>query len=460
MIYIVIICILFFIFLYRSLLVRNSELKLHEGEANSVGYLELVATLLATAIGGGLIFGLIQFGQTSGITGLLLAVVYCISFISIGFLAPSIRKACVEMQKNGIISEHENLSLTLLLARKYNKFTWCLITLSYGLIYIGFLAAQYVAIAYIINGMSLNISFKLLIIVSAITILLYVSIAGYKAVLKSDVIQLIITSIIFIVGIALIFIHRSFSLEKLPDSYWDPFASPNTTSNFIWLAVFIFPSLLLRLDHWQRILTAKDNKTASKAYITSGLLLTLVFITLVAIGAAGTIEGNSAPFFLYIKYILSVGGFWRELLFGIALAGFLCAVISSADTILNAGSSAIIQSLKAWNLIKTQKAYPIIIVSIIISICSIYFAIIEPNVVPLITEGFKIMTILLPAVIAAIIYKKPNDLASTSSVFVGLTGYLLIKFLWTEQGQWGYVIGFCLSVITIIVINKICKTLR
>lgn len=455
MVYTIILILVFLFFLFRAYIARNMQIDVHEGQASSVGYGELIATLLATAIGGGLIFGLIGFGQSSGIIGILLAVVYCVSFVALGMLAPSIRKACFEMQEKGVIDKDENLSLTLFLARKYNKITWGLITISYGLIYIGFLAAQYVAIAYIINGMGLSISFKSLVISSAAIIFLYISLAGYRAVLKSDVIQLATTIFIFLVGIVLIFWNGAPSLSKLPSSYWDPFANPKTTSNFVWLAVFIFPSLLLRIDHWQRIITAKNDKTATSAYITSGFFLVLVFITLLFIGAAGTIAGNTSPFYLYQKYLLGSGGYVHEIIYGIALAGFLCAVISSADTILNAGASALIQSFQAWRLIKTKKSYPIILVSLVYTIIAIYFAIIVPNVVPLITEGFKVMTILLPAIVAAIIYHKPNDIAASFSVIAGLISYILIKFLWQNQGQWGYVIGFCVALITLIAVYKI-----
>jgi len=460
MIYTIIIVLFFVVFLIRAFSARSSNTTLHEGEANSVNFWELVATLLATAIGGGFIFGLIKFGQLSGIIGLLLAIVYCFSFIALGMLAPVIRKACIEMKTNKLIGPKDNISLTLFIAKKYNKFTWGLITLSYGIIYIGFLSAQYVAIAHIIRGMGVNIPFNLLIILSASLIFMYIALAGFKAVLKSDIIQLVTTLFIFLVGVFLVFFDGSFSFNKLPPSYWDPFASPQIVSTFIWLAIFIFPSLLLRLDHWQRIITAKDDKTASAAYITSGIILTFIFITLLLIGAAGKIAGDTSPFFLYKKHILNQGGFLREIGYGLALSGFLCAVISSADTILNAGSSSIIQSLQAWGFIRTKSIYPIVLVSLIMTIFSIYLAIVEPNIVPLITEGFKIMTILLPAIISAIIYKKPNDVSATSSVLAGLISYVLIRVLCSEQGQWGYIIGFTVSVLVLLSVNKIINRIQ
>ena len=85
MTYKIIIAIALVFLIIRALKERTTDLNLHLGKPNSVGLIPLMSTLLATAIGGGLIFGLIQFGSSSGIIGILLAIVYCLSFIGLGF---------------------------------------------------------------------------------------------------------------------------------------------------------------------------------------------------------------------------------------------------------------------------------------------------------------------------------------------------------------------------------------
>ena len=79
---------IFAVFLVLAYIDRTNKLQDHEGKSNSVSYWRLVSTLLATAIGGGLIFGLISFGRSSGSIGVLLGVVYCVSFIALGLLSP------------------------------------------------------------------------------------------------------------------------------------------------------------------------------------------------------------------------------------------------------------------------------------------------------------------------------------------------------------------------------------
>ena len=225
MTYKIIIAIALVFLIIRALKERTTDLNLHLGKPNSVGLIPLMSTLLATAIGGGLIFGLIQFGSSSGIIGILLAIVYCLSFIGLGFFAKYIRRIGRNMQERGLIDDNHNISFPLLLAKKYNKVTWGGIIFSYGVIYIGFLAAQYVAMASLIKVLHINIDSNWLIVISSITIYIYVSIGGFRSVLKSDIIQFIAVLVILLTAIFLIMFKSPVDLSLVETSYWNPFAN-------------------------------------------------------------------------------------------------------------------------------------------------------------------------------------------------------------------------------------------
>ncbi len=442
MTYKIIIAIALVFLIIRALKERTTDLNLHLGKPNSVGLIPLMSTLLATAIGGGLIFGLIQFGSSSGIIGILLAIVYCLSFIGLGFFAKYIRRIGRNMQERGLIDDNHNISFPLLLAKKYNKVTWGGIIFSYGVIYIGFLAAQYVAMASLIKVLHINIDSNWLIVISSITIYIYVSIGGFRSVLKSDIIQFIAVLVILLTAIFLIMFKSPVDLSLVETSYWNPFANQSLTSYFIWLSLFVFPTLLLRLDHWQRIFTAKTDIVAKRAYIISGFILLFVFFMLLLIGLSNKLEGSNDLFHLFEKYLLGNGTILNEIIFGFAIVAFLFAVFSSADTVLNASASAIIQSLKAWNLLKNNNSNSIILVSFIISLISTILAIVQPNIVSLITEGFKIMVILLPSIFSAIMIKEPVNTASSLGIISGFVVYLLLKIFVPTLGPWAYIFGF------------------
>jgi SSS family solute:Na+ symporter len=450
----------FAVFLILAILERTGKLQDHEGTPNSVGYWKLLSTLLATAVGGGLIFGLIGFGQAYGAIGILLGVVYCISFFALGLLSKQIRAFAEHMKSEGILGHGENSSIPLILAKKYNKVTWGIISSVYGIIYIGFLAAQYIAITKIVGAMGIEINQNILILASGLLVLVYVSIGGFGAVLRTDIFQLIIIGVILAMGAVLFFVEGYPSVNKLPNTYWDPFASDKVVSYFVWLAVFVFPSLLLRLDHWQRIVTAESDTTARNAYISSGMLLLVVFLLLLLVGAYATIGGSTDPFWLYKKNLLIDGSFWLPLLYGLAFTAFLAAIISSADTILNSICAFLSQTIKAWGFIKTDTSTPAILINIIITSLALVLALAVQDVVPLIVEGFKAVTILLPAVIAALFFKKPNSLAASISAGGGIVTYLTIKVLWEDVSNWAYVISFFVALISIILIYKFESVLK
>jgi len=384
--------------------------------------------------------------------------VYLGSFVAIGFLSPHIRRACRSMAEGASGSEGEALSVPGLLARKYGKVSWSLILLAYGIVYIGFLGAQYAAIALVLQAMGLTVGSVPVVIVSALAVFLYVSLAGFRAVVSSDIIQLSLTAVIFVVGLILVFLHGTPEFRSVAPVYWNPFLSKEMTSTFVWLAVFIFPTLLLRLDHWQRIVAAESDRTAFRAYVTAGGLLALVFGVLLWVGA-GSIGGES-PFFLYREYLLGEGGWWREIAYGLALCGFLAAIVSSADTILNSAASAISQAFRGWGLRGSERISTLIGISFALTGLSTVLAIAKPDVVTLITEGFKAMTILLPAVAAAILLRNPHRIAAGASVVGGFVAYILVVVMWGRAQQWAYVVGFVVALVCMVGVSSVDRRSR
>jgi Na+/proline symporter len=208
------------------------------------------------------------------------------------------------------------------------------------------------------------------------------------------------------------------------------------------------------LDHWQRIVTAKTDAVARNAYISSGVLLFVVFLVLIMVGAYSTMAENPDPFWLYKKYLLIEESFGLSFLYGFAFMAFLAAIISSADTILNSISAFLSQTATAWGIIKTEKSLPAILANIAVTLFALVLALTIKEVVPLIVEGFKAVTILLPAIVAALIFKKPNSTAATVSLVGGLLTYLVVKFLWADVTNWAYVIAFFVSFVSLLLVCK------
>ena len=168
-----------------------------------------------------------------------------------------------------------------------------------------------------------------------------------------------------------------------------------------------------------------------------------------------TISGNPDPFWLYKKNLIIKESFGFSFLYGLAFMAFLAAIISSADTILNSISAFLSQTATAWGIIKTENSLPAILANFTVSSFALVLALAIKEVVPLIVEGFKAITILLPAIVAALIFEKPNNTAATVSLIGGLLTYLVIKFLWTDATNWAYVIAFFVSFWSVLLVYKL-----
>ncbi|MFN3325082.1 MAG: hypothetical protein ACK5AZ_16425 [Bryobacteraceae bacterium] len=438
-------------FLWHSYRKRTTSSAEHEGRPSSVNVLQLYMTLLATAIGGGLIFALIQFGQVAGTIGLLLGFVYCLSFIALGCLAPSIRRVC--RVQSTCVGNCQSVSVVQLLSARYKE-TWGIILVAYLIAYIGFLAAQFVAMAELVQNLNAPLSATALIFVSGVFVLACVGLAGFKSVLATDVGQVVIIAVILVLSVLAVFFEGVINFSHLPTDYWNPFANVNRISLFVWLSVFLFPTLLLRPDHWQRIIAAKDDRTAKLAYGLAGGTLFAVFAVLVAVGASATVAGSSSPFYLFNQHFRGAGGFGGELLFAGILVAFLCAVVSSADTILNTAASATVQTLRNHNHCKGDGVKCILSSYVGITALAMAAALRSPDVVSLITDGFQAMIILLPAIAAGMLKKIPSNMAAKLSVLGGLIGWGVLYFL-TAASSWGYIVGFFAALLILLFVYKI-----
>ena len=84
----------FIAFLWVSYRARTTSLVELEGAPDSIGTWKLYVTLVSTSAGGGMIFGMVQFGQTAGTLGWIVGFAYSFAFLAIGLLAPAIRRRC------------------------------------------------------------------------------------------------------------------------------------------------------------------------------------------------------------------------------------------------------------------------------------------------------------------------------------------------------------------------------
>ena len=160
---------------------------------------------------------------------------------------------------------------------------------------------------------------------------------------------------------------------------------------------------------------------------------------------------------LFQEHLRDAGSTLGTVLYGLVLTALLCAVLSSADTILNTISAFTTQSMKAWRLLEGESIIAAVVVNFLITCFSLVLALWAREVVGLITEGFKALTLLLPSIVAAIILRRPNARAATFSLVAGAAAYVITKFASKATNEWAYVFGFVAALMSLLLVYQVEK---
>ena len=177
-------------------------------------------------------------------------------------------------------------------------------------------------------------------------VLIYVLMGGFKAVVRTDIIQYII--IIFLL-ILLTFILFNGSL--IPVSEWNFFKMDISLIIGFFVIGILYP--FATADLWQRVYASKNKKTLKKGIILAALvyagfafLLGLVALTIKA--RFPEIDPDLALIYGF-NHLLPRG------LLGLSVVLLFAAIMSTIDTDIFTGSSIIVQDFFNWNKQRTIK---------------------------------------------------------------------------------------------------------
>ena len=374
--------------------------------------LPLVFTVLATFVGGGTSIGLMALGYESGFAAVAIGVAYVIGFGIMWKYAGRIRDYGA---KHNIYSFPHFLNHTYTSEDKKSFAKTFSATVSGVNIFIFFfiLAAQFVAMASLLK-FTFEIGYTTAAIISAVIIITYTAIAGLSGVIITDTVQFIA----IVIMIILIFIPGIYSdteafarLNELPKEMLN-----GTQLGIVFLVgtpIFLSWSVLARMDIWQRILAAKDSKTAKKVSLYSGLGMLPFYIIFPLVGMAVrliidyeiTPDETAGVAYLFLERHSS--GF----LLAFAVVGLLSALMSSGDSFLNIISISAVKDFAGWNkqknVSKKQAHKMIRIATFIFGITALFMALVFPNIVDLMVVGISTITIFAPITIFALIVKNP-----------------------------------------------------
>jgi SSS family solute:Na+ symporter len=323
---------------WLGLYVARSHKKHGESESfmaadRDMNLFQTTATTAATDIGGGFSIAMGGLGFTLGISGSWLIAISGLSIILASFLmVPKVKRWADQVK---------GLTTGDLFEARFDRRTGTLAALVIGLAWFTFVGGQIIAGGKLLQ-VTLGMDLTWAIALAGFVILAYTTMGGLKAVIYTDVLQMVILliGVVFIlVPIGLIEVGGwSGMVEKLS-------ANPETASMVEWDAIgwkqllgwflSIIPIWFISIAALQRIIAARDVKTARRAFLLTGVPiewpLFAIGSTLVGLFArilAPELADAELATPTMILTLLPAG------ITGIVIAAYIAAVMSSADSCL------------------------------------------------------------------------------------------------------------------------------
>ena len=370
-----------------------------------LGVFAICMSLLATQLGGGVVLGTSELSYKYGIYGIFYTLGLSLGLIGITFFgARQLREKNI-----GTVAE--------LFEKEYNS-----VFLRKVASAISIFSLYGILVSMIIGTRKLLVSFgienEVILYAFWIVLIIYTVLGGMKAVVYTDVVQIIVIFLIFTV-VVIYYLLKDFNYIQFA---FENLLNTQNTNNVSFTPYILIPFLyvFIEQDMAQRFFSAKNTKVAYTSALLAGLLLLLFsFIPLVFGIAARKLgdvpDGGSAMTFFFIQTS-------NNFITSIAALAILCAIISTGDSLLCAiSSNLMLDYFKKEDSLTYTRVF-----TVILGITAIIIANYFNDIVKVMLVGYEIMvcTLFLPIVACYFNFRKKAVFAY-SSILLGLIGFLL-----------------------------------
>ena len=297
----------------------------------SFGPLVLMATVCATIIGGSGLMGRAGVAYSSGFKAIMTAIPYFLGMMIFSGIAGRI---------SDIGIKYNITSIPELFEMRFGKTAKLLLSLMIAFTMMGTVASQVTATATIVKmlGGQIGLSYEIGALIACVVFMLYTATSGLYGVVYTDVLQfyILILFVYILIPIASLLSVGGFSnfTANLDTSLVQPYVNGSILGDIVTYLVFTMAGA----EMWQRAFAAKDRKAAKKGMFlgTAVYGVTIFLVFFMGIIAHQIIGDDILAQFgstdavipaLAIK-VLPIG------LTGIALAGMLSVIMSTADSYL------------------------------------------------------------------------------------------------------------------------------
>ena len=389
-----------------------------------LGLFPVTLTLIATQLGGAMLLGTSENAYLYGLYGLLYTVGMAAGFLALSAGIAS-RLRALNVATTAEIFESKYRSPLL---KKIASFL-SILTMS------GILIGQVVGSRSIIDTLQLGTGSELIFIGFWLFVILYTMVGGLKAVVITDVFQVLLIIAIFagVFGYSVLY-GPPFAWGSLLHVQNISFGTMPLSLNMI-IATLLMPALFSLIEHdlAQRFFAARTRAIATYSALLSCIFMILFAIIPIYFGMQAKLLGiavpaGSSPLIAIIEFLTN------EIMVILCLCAIIAAITSTADSLLCAISSNIAQDFNFSFFGRTQALTRSKWITLIVGIGTLGASYLVPqNIITIMIDSYTIsVSCLLVPLLWAYFNKSVSKNAAIISVVCGAIGMAIIPFWQTE----------------------------
>lgn len=308
------------------------------------------------------------------------------------------------------------------------------------------------------------------ILIMAVSVALYVSIGGFRAVVRTDIIQYLLLAGLAVFVTALVLTRSAgegFTLMEAAalrgSEWWDPLVMGGLLGVLVF-QMALLPGWVAEQDPWQKVWAARDERSAKRGLILGGLLLAAVYTCclLTALGLSVIYPPPAGEVEAEMLYLRVISESVSPLVLAVITIGFAAASMSCADTFATSGASCISRDLVQRHLLPTATMKQMMVVNRILVVLMIAIAAFIALNVESIMDAVIIATVIGTTsyffpIIGGLYWKRATKWGALAALIVGGgTQILLIAYeqFWLKQSldtispyltEHGVLVGLTLS---------------
>lgn len=423
----------------------------------NMGLFQTTASASATDLGGGFSIAMGGLGFTMGLAGSWLMAASAISAIAASFfLAPKLKRWA---------DKCKGYTTGDLFARRFDKKTGFMAAILIGLAWFCFVGGQIIAGGKLIAG-TMGIGLSLSIIIAGAIVLFYTSAGGLKAVIYTDVFNMVI----LFIGVILLLVPIAWIRGGGWQGLVEQFSTSAETSkllswgNVSWKTgigwfLSIFPVWFISIATFQRVIAAKDESTAKKGLFLTGFPIEwpifAIGTILVGMFARKLMPGLTDSELAVPRMIVTMLPMGIA---GIVVAGYTAAVISTADSCL-IGPVAIFTNDIYKKLIKPKASDSELVkvarvATIVMGFLAIYLAYKVPSILTMVLYAYTFGAAgLFFPMLGLLFWKRTTSAGAFWSIIIGGSSAVIWTLLGNPYGFSASYLGWITSFLTLVLVS-------